>query len=66
MVLRHTKGDNSFPLQCANRVYIVRNLTTLRVFATKNKEGEQMKNVNDDEDYAVVMQNETHSKNICK
>ena len=44
----------------------MRNLTTLRVFATKNKEGEQMKNVNDDEDYAVVMQNETHSKNICK
>lgn len=35
-------------------------------YKAKNKEGEQMKNVNDDEDYAVVMQNETHSKNICK
>ena len=68
MMLRQGKNDNSFPRQGTKSCYYCGKPDHIARFRykTNNKEWEQMKNVNEDDDYTFVTRNEIHSKSMCK
>ena len=68
MMLRQGKNDNSFPCQGTKSCYYCGKPDHIAYFCykTNNKEWEQMKNVNEDNDYTFVTRNEIHSKSMYK
>ena len=68
MVLRQNKAGNSFPRQDTKSYFYggKPNHIAHFLYETNNKERENARNVKDDGDYAFLMCNETHSKNVYK